>query len=137
MLFPTALEHLGRAEQSIWLSAFVKGALKGVPTIGGAGTYFIGPKEVAIWRTLREVLKPFGVRLYEIPAMRTEQALECVIESVKRYTQAALDDLNGEFKKYYELQQRLEAGEDGIRKIQQRALDSRLARVNEQLSVVE
>ena len=137
MLFPTALEQLGRTEQSIWLCAFVKGALKGVPTIGGSGTYFIGPKEVQVWRTLREVLKPFGIRLYEIPAMRTEQALECVIESVKRYTQGALDELNGEFQKYYELQQKLDAGEEGIRKIQQRALDSRLARVNEQLSVVE
>jgi len=137
LLYPTALEQLGRPEQSIWLSHFVKAALHGVPTIGGAGTYFIGPQEVQVWRKLRTVLSKYGVRLYEIPAMKSDQALECVIESVKRYTTTALEELQADYTKYADMQQKIEAGEEGVRKIQQRAMDSRLEKLNHQLTVVE
>lgn len=137
LLYPTALEQLGRPEQSIWLSNFVKSALHGVPTIGGAGTYFVGPSEVTVWRTLRKVLSKFGVRLYEIPAMKSEQALDCVIESVKKYTQGAINELQEDYAKYAMLQQKIDAGEEGVRKIQKRAMGSRLEKLNMQLTVVE
>lgn len=137
ILYPAALENLGRLEQSLWLVSLVKGMLRGVPTIGGSGTFFIGPKEVKVWRNLRTVLHPFGIRLYEIPAMRSAEALECVIESVKRYTETAIKELNEDLDKYASMAQRIQNGEEGTRKIQQRVLDSRMAKIAEQVQIVE
>jgi len=137
ILYPAALENLGRTEQSIWLVSLVKGMLRGVPTVGGSGTFFIGPKEVQVWRNLRAVLQPFGIRLYEIPAMRSAEALECVVESVKRYTETAIKELNDDLDKYAALSDRIRAGDKDVRSIQQRVLDSRLARITEQVQIVE
>lgn len=137
ILYPAALENLGRTEQSIWLVSLVKGMLRGIPTIGGSGTFFIGPKEVKVWRELRTLLHPFGIRLYEIPAMRSAEALECVIESVKRYTEAAITELNEDLDKYAAMSQRVRNGEEGARNIQQRVLDARLAKITEQVQIVE
>lgn len=140
VLFPAAMLNMGRVEQSLWLTSLVKHHLRGVPTIGGAGTYFIAPAEVHVWRKLREVLRPYGVRLYEIPAMKSTQALECVVESVRRYTQTAIDELNADLAQYQE-QKRQEAVDAAagkkVRAIQRRVLDGRQARIAEQLAVVE
>lgn len=137
ILYPAALENLGRTEQSIWLVTLVKTMLRGVPTVGGSGTFFIGPKEVKVWRSLRDILHPFGIRLYEIPAMRSAEALECVIESVKRYTETAIKELNDDLDKYAALNARIKAGDKDVRSIQQRVLDSRLAKITEQVQIVE
>ena len=134
VLYPAALATLGGTEISVWLVAFVKTVLKGVPTIGGAGTYFIGPEEVKTWRTLREVLHPYGARLYEIPAMRSEQAMECVLESVKKYTETAMEELKEDLQKY----QAIKADPDPKkRSIQGRVLDARLKTITHQCEVVE
>ena len=134
VLYPAALATLGGTEISVWLVAFVKTVLKGVPTIGGAGTYFIGPEEEKTWRTLREVLHPYGARLYEIPAMRSEQAMECVLESVKKYTETAMEELKEDLQKY----QAIKADPDPKkRSIQGRVLDARLKTITHQCEVVE
>lgn len=134
--FPAYLASLGSDEISGWLVGLVKSFLKGVPTIGGAGTFFIGPQEVPMWRKLREAVKPFGIRLYEIPAMRTSEALECVVESVKRYTGRAIEELQEDLKKYQELKEQRKTNPK-VREIQHRVLQSREARIKEQLAVVE
>ena len=134
VLYPAALANLGQVELSTWLVSYVKGVLRGVPTIGGAGTYFIGPDEVKVWRRLREVLKDYGIRLYEIPAMRSEQAMECVLESVRQFTQAAVVELQEDLDKYRAIKQN---PDPKARKIQTRVLDARLARITEQCNVVE
>jgi len=134
--FPEYLASLGAEDISIWLVSLVKGTLKGIPTIGGAGTFFIGPAEVSIWRRLKTALKPFGIRLYEIPAMRSAEALECVVESVKRYSATAIAELQSDLEKYQALKAERSANPKA-RDIQQRVLDSREARIKEQLALVE
>lgn len=134
--FPAYLAQLGAEELSMWLVGLVKSYLQGVPTIGGAGTFFIGPKEVQTWRQLREAVKPFGIRLYEIPAMRSAEALECVVESVKRYTSKACDELQEDLVKYQELKQ-LRKTNPKIRDIQGRVIAERTKRISEQMAFVE
>lgn len=134
VLYPAALATLGGTEVSNWLVGFVKTVLKGVPTIGGAGTYFIGPEEVKTWRVLREVLHPYGARLYEIPAMRSEQAMECVLESVKKYTETAMEELKEDLQKYKAIKSDPDPKK---RTIQGRVLDARMKIITHQCEVVE
>lgn len=134
VLFPSALSNLGSTELSGWLVNLIRGIFRGVPTVGGAGTYFIGPEEVPRWRKLRTCLHPFGVRLYEIPAMRSEQAMECVLESVRRYTEDAVTELQDDLDKYKAVRSDPDPKK---RSIQTRALQSRLDKVTEQCAVVE
>jgi len=134
VLFPAACATLGRLELSCWLTAFVKAYLRGVPTVGGAGTYFICPDEVPVWRKLRDLLKVYGIRLYEIPAMKSEQALECIIESVRRFTASACEELQVDLDKY----RAMRADPDPKKRaIQGRVLDTRLTKITEQLAIVE
>jgi hypothetical protein len=130
------LASLGAEDISNWLVALVKGILKGIPTIGGAGTFFIGPQEVPIWRRLKAALKTFGIRLYEIPAMRSAEALECVVESVKRYSMSAIAELQADLEKYQQLKAE-RAANPKARDIQQRVLASREAKIKEQTALVE
>jgi len=134
VLYPAALANLGQTELSNWLVNFVKGQLRGVPTVGGAGTYFIGPDEVKVWRQLREVLSGYGIRLYEIPAMRSEQAMECVLESVRQFTDGAVKELEEDLDKYRAIKNN---PDPKARKIQGRVLEARLAKITEQCAVVE
>jgi len=134
--FPEYLASLGADDLSCWLVSLVKGMLRGIPTIGGAGTFFIGPKEVATWRRLKGALAGFGIRLYEIPAMRSAEALECVVESVRRYSQTAIKELQEDLQKYQELKA-LRSTNPKTRDIQARVLQAREARIKEQQAVVE
>lgn len=134
--FPEYLASLGAEDLSVWLVSLVKGLLHGVPTIGGAGTFFIGPQEVPIWRRLKTALAKFGIRLYEIPAMRSAEALECVVESVRRYSEQAIKELQEDLQKYQDLKSK-RSTDPKVRDIQARVLTSREARIKEQTALVE
>ena len=68
--------------------------------------------------------------------VRSAEALECVVESVKRYSATAIAELQSDLEKYQALKAERSANPKAL-DIQQRVLDSREARIKEQLALVE
>lgn len=134
--FPYYLTTLGSTDISGYLVELVKGAFRGVPPMGGAGSYFIGPEEVPVWKTLRDALRPFGVSLHHLPAMRGSDALQFVAASVERYIRESQAELEADLEKYQTARE--EAAKDGKkRSLQTRVLQDRSEKVQRQLQIVE
>lgn len=129
-LFAEELPMLGGTEQSSWLTNLVKGKLRGIPF--GNGQFFIAPQYVPHWRTLKVALAPLGIILHEIPAMRSEQAVSAVIASLEAYSSKLSDELAEELSGYNAAQ----SGDAKKRKIQQRVVDDRIKKANEQLKII-
>jgi len=136
-LWPHYLNTLGSTEISGYLVELVKGAFRGVPPMGGSGTYFIGPEEVGVWKSLREALKPFGVSLHHLPAMRGSDALQFVAASVERYIQDSQAELEADLQKYQELQSQPAADAKKTKRLQERTLRDRSEKVQRQLDLVQ
>lgn len=129
-LFAEELPKLGGTEQSAWLTSLVKGKLRAIPF--GNGQFFIAPQFVKHWRQLKEALAPLGIVLHEIPAMRSEQAISAVIASLEAYSAKLSNELTEELATYDAAQ----SGDARKRKIQQRVVDDRIKRANEQLNII-
>lgn len=128
-LFAEELPCLGGTEQSTWLTNLVKSKLRGIPF--GNGQFFIAPQYVAHWRTLKAALAPLGIVLHEIPAMRSEQAVAAVMASLEAYSGKLAEELDEELQGYNQVQTDVKK-----RKIQQRVVDSRIAKAEEQLKII-
>ncbi len=98
--FHDEIQKLGTTEQSQWLVSVVKGAFKGVPMPGGSGHFFIGPNEVAIWRAMKPVLEKYGLRLYETPAMRSDQLADTVMTGLRQQVLKEAAELQEDLKKH-------------------------------------
>ncbi len=130
--FSESLEELGGTEQSAWLTAFVKNVLRGFPFATGNGTYFIGPEFVPVWRKLRDVVSKYGIVLYEVPAMRSDQAMEAIMASLQAYAEKTIKEYDDELEAYE--QARVQG--DQKRAIQARVISSRTAVLKEKLELV-
>ena len=128
-LFADELPKLGGTEQSGWLTHLVKSKLRGIPF--GNGQFFIAPQFVPHWRALAASLAPLGIRLHEIPAMRSEQAVAAVVASLEAYSGKLAAELETELQTYDQAQ-----ADPKKRKIQQRVVDSRIEKANEQLKII-
>jgi len=128
-LFSEELPRLGGTEQSGWLTHLVKSKLRGIPF--GNGQFFIAPQYVPHWRALAASLAPLGIRLHEIPAMRSEQAVAAVVASLEAYSGKLAAELEEELSNYDQAQ-----ADPKRRKIQQRVVDSRIEKANEQLKII-
>ena len=128
-LFADELPKLGGTEQSGWLTHLVKSKLRGIPF--GNGQFFIAPQFVPHWRALAASLAPLGIRLHEIPAMRSEQAVAAVVASLEAYSGRPAAELETELQTYDQAQ-----ADPKKRKIQQRVVDSRIEKANEQLKII-
>jgi hypothetical protein len=128
--FADELPLLGGTEQSSWLTHLVKSKLRGIPF--GNGQFFVAPQYVAHWRLLREALLPLGIILHEIPAMRSDQAVAAVMASLEAYSAKLYEELDEELNAYDQAQ----SGDAKKRKIQQRVVDSRVKRAEEQLKII-
>jgi hypothetical protein len=133
--FPDYLQKLGSEELSVWLVSLVKGLLGGVPVVGGSGSYFVAPEGLVVWRRLKKALEPFGIRAYEIPAMKSSSALEAIVDSVRIYVEKAAKDLEADLIKYKAM--KAQQGQPGTKSIQQRVLDERMKKITDQLDLVE
>lgn len=100
--FPAALETLGTTEQSAWLVSLVKNHLKGITVLGGSGVYFIDPSGVETWRRLRAIVAPMGVTLHEMPAMRSDQALDMILASLREFCDTEVADLEKDLQAWRE-----------------------------------
>lgn len=127
--FAEELPRLGGTEQSQWLTHLVKSKLRGIPF--GNGQFFIAPQYVPHWRALAAALAPLGIRLHEIPAMRSEQAVAAVVASLEAYSGKLADELEEELSNYDQAQ-----ADPKRRKIQQRVVDSRIQKADEQLKII-
>lgn len=74
---------LGDSEMSSWMSQVVK-HLQAVSMRESGGVYFIPAAHVETWRAVNKSVRAKcpGMQLYEIPVVRTEQAIEAVLESL-------------------------------------------------------
>lgn len=129
--FNDEILRLGTAEQSAWLTALVKGPFRGVSLPGGAGHFFVGPQEIRVWRALKPILAPWGVRLHEVPAMRSEQVMEAVIEGLKEHIAKEQEELEKDLVAF------CSAKEEKGRRVQQRSVQNRQARVATALERIE
>lgn len=127
--FALELERLGPTEQSIWLASLVRNQMRAVPF--GNGMFFIAPEHIAHWRQLTTLLATFGITLYEIPAMRSDQAVAAVLSSLSDFCGKFREELDAELDGYFERKQSGQA-----RKIQDRVIASRQARCDEQLALI-
>lgn len=98
--FANEILKLGTTEQSTWLVNLVKGVFCGTSMPGGHGHYFIGPYEVAIWRTLKPVVERYGLRLYETPALRSDQLANTVLAGLRQQIDREKDELEEDLKKF-------------------------------------
>lgn len=127
--FAEQLSCLGGTEQSQWLTHLVKSKLRGIPF--GSGQFFIAPQYVGHWRALKAALAPLGIVLHEIPAMRSEQAVAAVMASLEAYSGRLAEELDEELTGYNQ-----SLLDPKRRKIQQRVVDSRIAKADEQLKII-
>jgi len=130
--YPNYLKLLGSSEQSLWLTRLAKNVLGGVPLEGGSGHYFIEPSKVPVWRNLHKVLGGVGIFLHEIPAMRSTQAVEAVLSSLRVHVNKSLEELEEEVKKYIKKQ-----NDGSQRKIQDRVIQDRQKRTLKDLELIE
>lgn len=93
LCFGAALFTMARTELSIYLTQLVTQVLGGVPIIGGNGSYFIAPTEVNRWRQLKAVFAKYGIRLYEVPTMRCDQAIEWLSDSIAAYVRKSTSEI--------------------------------------------
>lgn len=100
--FPEALETMGTTEQSAWLVGLVKNHLKGITVLGGSGVYFIDPAGVLVWRKLRAIVEPMGLILFEMPAMRSDQALDMILASLREFCDTEVADLEKDLQAWRE-----------------------------------
>lgn len=91
--FGVALNTMSRTELSVYLTQLVTQVLRGIPIIGGNGSYFIAPTEVNRWRALKAVFVKYGIRLYEVPTMRCDQAIEWLRDSITAYVRKATGEI--------------------------------------------
>ena len=130
--YPNYLKLLGSSEQSLWLTRLAKSVLGGVALEGGSGHYFIEPSQVPVWRKLSKVLREVGIFLHEIPAMKSEQAVEAVLSSLRAQVNKTLEDLEAEIAGY------IKKKNDGSqRKIQDRVILDRQKRAAKDLELIE
>ena len=93
LCFGAALFTMARTELSIYLTQLVTQVLGGIPIIGGNGSYFIAPAEVNRWRQLKTVFAKYGIRLYEVPSMRCDQAIEWLSDSIAAYVRKSTSEI--------------------------------------------
>lgn len=130
--YPTYLRTLLSLEQSQWLTRLAKNTLKGIVMEGGSGHYFIEPAMVPTWRKLTKTLAKVGIFLHEIPAMKSQQAVEAVLSSLRAMLNKNLEDLEADLKAYAE-----KRNDPNARKVQRRVLEERQNRMNKDLNLIE
>lgn len=127
--FNDEIQKLGTTEQSQWLVNIVKGAFKGVSMPGGSGHFFVGPEEVAIWRAMKPVLEKFGLRLYETPAMRSDQLTSTVMEGLRQQVAKESDELREDLKKHVTATQNGKRTQDRVLRDRQQRCAAMLERM--------
>lgn len=111
------LTKLGDQELSSWMSQVVK-HLQAVSMRESGGVYFIPAAHVETWRSINKSVRARcpGMQLYEVPVVRTAQAIEAVLESL---TEAIAKETAEVSKASDELQTKRTGGTN----VQQRSVD--------------
>lgn len=84
--FEKARRELRTADMSAWFVRRLAGAVRLRET---GGIYFVPETQAAAWTQFADIIsKVSGTRIYEVPAMRTERAVEAVMDAVIAETQS-------------------------------------------------
>lgn len=103
-------EQLSQSDISVWL-VVMAAKCQAVALRERGGIYFIPHASIGYWRTMTEVLGDVSEHTcFEIPALKTDQAVDAILAAVMREAQDAVDDIGREM---------------GARELQKRALRSR------------
>jgi uncharacterized protein Veg len=87
---------------------------------------------VPIWRKLNRELRKLGIFLHEIPAMKSQQAVEAVLSSLRAMLTKSMEELETDHQKYAE-----KRNDPNARKVQRRVLEERQNRMNKDLNLIE
>lgn len=125
------LTKLGDNEMSSWMSQVVK-HLQAVSMRESGGVYFIPAAHVETWRAINKSVRARcpGMQLYEVPVVRTEQAIEAVLESLT-------ENIAKEVALASNHVEELETKRNGGTKIQQRSVDGVTQKLGELLQKVK
>lgn len=106
--------HLGMLTQddiSVWLGSEVMPRLKAVPLRDTGGVYFLPRAELYEWREIAGALgKVSAHSLYEVPALKTDEAVTAVMDSLRREAETEITAI----------QRELDGGDLGGRALQTR-----------------
>lgn len=103
--YAVALGRLSASDFSAWLTHKVLiGELQATALRPNGGIYYLPAFSVARWEAIREALGDVSSHeVFEIPAMRTDSAVEAILESLNEEATASMDqmfaDLEGELGK--------------------------------------
>jgi hypothetical protein len=90
-LFARAQEVLTTDDVSSWLSDLLRRHLHATSLRDTGGVYYVPETDVATYRNVVEALKPIsGHRLFEVPAMKTEKAVEAILAAVLAEAETAV-----------------------------------------------
>ena len=77
-----------------WLVGCAGQLCAGVPLRDRGGLYFIPRDRIGVWRKVAAAVTAAGPhRCYEIPAMKTAEAVEAILVSVRKETEAAMGEI--------------------------------------------
>lgn len=116
--FDVYLPLIAAADVGTWVVTLAEKKLMGVRLRDRGGLYFIPANVVPLWRKLTEAVQAVnpGFQLYEVPAMKSDEAVRAVLDAVVREAESEAN----------EMQQQLTDGELG-----KRALSARVNRCDD------
>ena len=90
--YNTALNELTSFDLSQWLT-HVMDKLGAVSMRSGGGIYYVPPAHLAVVRELRTVLAAVGAKLYEIPAVATDDVVANVLDGLSDEVSTVADEV--------------------------------------------
>jgi hypothetical protein len=90
--FTNERENLGVTEFSMWLTTMVAGRCNGVPLRPRGGVYFVPADRIEVLEKISKVVEDVSShKVYSIQALKSEDAVEAVIDAVNRETEEAIN----------------------------------------------
>jgi hypothetical protein len=95
--YEKARDYLGVTEFSMWLTTFIQGRMGAVPLRPRGGVYFVPRSGLDVLEKLATVFEATtNHKLYRINALRSEEAVEAILDAVVREANEVVDDVTDE-----------------------------------------
>lgn len=90
-------QELSAVDISAWLVDLVSRRLKGVPLRDRGGVYFVPKQNVALLKQIKRALCSVTAHtVHEIPAMSSKEAIEAVLEAIRREASTVVAEIENE-----------------------------------------
>ena len=95
--YNSARDFLGVTEFSMWLTTMVQSRMNGVPLRPRGGVYFVPRDQVGMLDKLAQVIEQVSShKLYRISALKTNEAVEAILDAVVREASEVVADVTEE-----------------------------------------